>query len=127
MGILIVFLLLDAPQRKELANLNFSAIDFNSLQDGTYIGEYQGRKFHYRDTEIKIVVAKGAVTDVKVVKGAIDKDGKPLALKEDQNIYRVIDSALQAKSLDVDVISGATVTSKAHLKAMEEALLQAQR
>jgi len=34
-------------------------------------------------------------------------------------------TAIEAKTLDVDVISGATVTSKTHLKAFENALKQA--
>jgi uncharacterized protein with FMN-binding domain len=35
-------------------------------------------------------------------------------------------SVIEAQSLRVDAISGATLTSKAHLKAVEAALLQAQ-
>lgn len=125
-SVLIAGLLLDAPGRKEIAELTFSQIDFGTLRDGTFVGEYKGTKSHLRDTQVTVVVSKGMVSEVTTVKGAVDKDGNPINLKGDQNINRVFDSVLQEKTLDVDVISGATLTSKTHLKAMENALIQSQ-
>ena len=42
------------------------------------------------------------------------------------NIFHIFDDVQKSKSLQVDVISGATLTSKVHLKALEDALKQAQ-
>ncbi|AEV28823.1 hypothetical protein SpiGrapes_0998 [Sphaerochaeta pleomorpha str. Grapes] len=125
-AVLIAGMLLDAPGRKEIAELTFSSIDFDTLQDGTYVGEFKGTKSHMRDTQVAVVVSKGIVSDVKIKKGAIDKNGKAVPLKGDQTIDQLFDSVLQKKTFDVDVISGATLTSKTHLKAMENALMQSQ-
>jgi len=125
-SVVIAGLLLDAPGRKEIAEMTFSQIDFDILRDGTYVGEFKGTKSHLRDTQVAVVVSEGMVSEVTIVKGAVDKDGNPVNMKGDQNINQVFDSVLQEKTLDVDVISGATLTSKTHLKAMENALIQAQ-
>ncbi|MDX9809144.1 MAG: FMN-binding protein [Sphaerochaetaceae bacterium] len=124
---LAVGVLLDAPGRKEALDLTFSAIDFKNLKDGTYTGEYQGTKSHMRDTKVEISVSAGNVSDIKILKGAVDTNGKAVKMGKDQTISEVFQNVLQSQSLDVDVISGATITTKTHLKALEQALVQAQR
>lgn len=47
-------------------------------------------------------------------------------LKGGLGIDDLFNKAIQSETLGVDVISGATVTSKSHLKALEDALMQAQ-
>ena len=119
-------LLLDAPGRREIAQLSFSSIDFSNLHDGTYVGNFKGEKSHLRDTQVEVVVSEGIVSDTKIIKGAIDKNGEPTILKNNRSMLQILDAVAQAKTLEVDVISGATITSKSHLKAMEDALIQAQ-
>ena len=121
-----VVLLFDGPGRREIAELRFSPIDFNNLHDGMYVGNFKGEKSHLRDTQVEIVVSEGIVSDTKIIKGAIDKNGEPMVLKGNRSVLQILDAVAQAKTLEVDVISGATITSKSHLKAMENALVQAQ-
>jgi len=123
---LSVALLADAPGRREAAGQTFSPMDFNHLRDGKYIGEYQGTKSHLRDTKVEVVVDKGMVSDVRILKGAIDKNGQPVKLTGGRSVPDLFETALQSQTLEVDVISGATITSKTHLKALEHALSQAQ-
>lgn len=54
------------------------------------------------------------------------KDGTPAVIKGGLSIDNLFDNAVKSQTLQVDVISGATITSKAHLKALENALEQAQ-
>ena len=119
-------ILADAPGRREIEELTFSDVKFKNLHDGTYIGEYKGTKAHTRDTKVEIIVSGGEIKDIKILKGALGKDGKPVEIKGGLSIDNLFDRAVQSQTLKVDVISGATITSKAHLKAFENALKQAQ-
>ncbi|MNW67989.1 FMN-binding domain protein [compost metagenome] len=59
------------------------------------------------------------------MKGALDKEGKPAVLTGGVSIGDLFSNIVKSQSLQVDVISGATLTSKVHLKALENALKQA--
>lgn len=119
-------ILSDAPGRREIGLLTFSTVDFNNLRDGFYIGEYKGTKSHFRDTKVEVTISGGNISDVKILKGAVDKEGNTVKLTGGQSIGDLFDNVMASKTLQVDVISGATLTSKAHLKAIENALEQAQ-
>ncbi len=119
---LIAGMMADAPARKEALELTFSSIDFTRLKDGTYVGEYRGTTSRLRDTMVEVMVANGAVSAVSIIKGAVDKDGKPLPLRQGKSIEDIFKTAIDQQTLQVDVISGATITSKTHLKALENAL-----
>ena len=119
-------ILADASGRREIKELTFSTLDFKGLRDGTYIGEYIGTKSHSRDTKVEVLISDGEISDVTILKGAVDKEGKPTELTGGKSIDNLFDNAIKSQTLQVDVISGATLTSKAHLKALENALEQAQ-
>ncbi|AIQ51906.1 FMN-binding protein [Paenibacillus sp. FSL R7-0331] len=118
-------MLYDAAGRREIRQLSIGAIDFSKLQDGSYTGEYSGTLNHLRDAEVQVTVSAGRVSEIRILKGAVDKTGKPLELKEGLSIVDLFGTVLQRQSLLVDAISGATLTSKTHLKALEHALEQA--
>ncbi len=123
---LIGGILLSAPGRREIKELTISAVDFGKLRDGTYVGEYIGTKDHFRDTKVEVTISGGKISGIKILKGALDKEGKPAELTGGKNIEDLFNNAVNTESLQVDVISGATLTSKTHLKALENALKQAQ-
>ncbi|OPA74589.1 FMN-binding protein [Paenibacillus selenitireducens] len=119
-------ILSSAPGRREVQKLTIDAVDFKKLRDGTYVGEYIGTKDHSRDTKVQVSIAAGQISDIKILKGALDKKGKPAELNGGLSIGDLFSNVMKSQSLQVDVISGATLTSKAHLKALENALEQAQ-
>ncbi len=90
-----------------------------------YIGQWKGSTSHLRDTQIEVKVSGGEVESFKILKGAAAKNGQPVKLSKGRTIDDLFKAAIEARSLGVDVISGATVTSKTHLKAFEDALKQA--
>lgn len=138
MGIIVVILitvigvgllagfLADAPGRREAGELVFSDVKFKNLIDGTYIGEFKGEKSHLRDARVEVTISAGEISDITILQGAVDKEGKPAKLTGGRDIDDLFNNAIQSQTLQVDVISGATLTSKAHLKALENALEQAQ-
>lgn len=119
-------ILADAPGRREIKELTFSNLDFKNLRDGIYIGEYEGTKSHSRNTKVEVLISGGKISDVTILNGAVDKEGTPVELTGGKSIDDLFDNAIKSQTLQVDVISGATLTSKTHLKALENALEQAQ-
>lgn len=124
LGLLAGFLA-DAPGRNELKSLTIGEADFTNLQDGVFVGEYTGTKGHLRDAAVKITVTDGTVTGIQILKGAVDSSGNPTELTKGITIADLLKNAVESKTLQVDAVSGATLTSKAHLKALENALKQA--
>ncbi|GAB6086991.1 FMN-binding protein [Alkaliphilus crotonatoxidans] len=118
----MIALLTDTPERQELQMLTIGNVDFNKLQDGTYVGEYNGTKGNSRDVTVEVTIFGGEITDIKILKGALDSDGNPVEVTDGMTMDDLLQRVIRSKSLQVDAISGATLTSKAHLKALENAL-----
>jgi uncharacterized protein with FMN-binding domain len=108
-----------AAEHREARSLPLDAVDFDRLSDGTYHGVYAGGMFEWRYNECDVTVSGGRVTDIKI-SGTQD----PAAENFDHEM--LYDRVIVEQSLQVDTISGATLTSKAYLQAVENALIQAQ-
>jgi uncharacterized protein with FMN-binding domain len=107
-------------EHREAASLPLNAVDFNRLDDGKYHGAYAGGMYRWRYNECDVVVTQGKVTDIQLTTS--NDPGKENA--QTQMLY---DRVIQAQSLQVDTISGSTLTSKAYLQCVENALVPAQR
>lgn len=115
-----------APGRNELQNMVIADVDFKKLQDGVYTGAYRGTKDSFRNAAVEVTVASGAVTKIRVTEGSLAGDKQRTEIRKGRTINDLFDEVIKSQSLQqVDVISGATLTSKAHLKAVENALEQA--
>ncbi|MPM07395.1 hypothetical protein SDC9_53701 [bioreactor metagenome] len=117
-----IVLVRTAPGRNELKNMVIDNVDFSKLKDGTYIGEYNGTKDSFRNAKVQVTVKSGKVTDIEVTGGALAGDKQTTKIGETYTIKDLFDRVIKAQSLQVDVITSATLTSKAHLKAVENAL-----
>lgn len=104
-------------EHKEAKNLPIKDIDFKSVKNGTYKGNYAGGMYKWRANECEAKVESGKVLSIKLT-STIDPAKQNMQV--DELYKRVIDK----QSLQVDTISTATLTSKAYLKAVENALLQ---
>jgi len=109
-----------SKEHQEARNLPLKEFDFSKLKDGIYHGTYEGGMYKWRVNECQATVASGKVTKIELVNNT-DPGEKNTQYKE---LYQRV---IQKQSLQVDTISGATLTSRAYLKAVENALLQAQR
>jgi uncharacterized protein with FMN-binding domain len=107
-------------EHKEAANLPIEAVDFSRLKDGTYTGEYAGGMYKWRVNQVQVEISSGKVTDIEPL-GASDPNKK---YPERDAIYGRV---MEAQSLQVDTVSGATLTSKAYLKGLEDALIKAEK
>ncbi len=105
---------------RENNQLTIGTIDFDRLQDGTFIGSYKGyaRGLRLRAKEIQVTVSSGAVVAIHLI-----ENEEPVEITEGQ-MNDLMQRVIQSQSLEVDVISGASVTSKTYLYAVEDALKQ---
>lgn len=109
-----------SKEHDEARNLPLDKVNFSRLKDGTYTGSYEGGMYKWRANKVQVTVVSGKVTDIKL-QSPINGDTEPK--KKDLLYGRVI----EAQSLQVDAISGATLDSKAYLQAVENALKQAEK
>ena len=124
--LLAAMVIATTPGRDELKNLVVADVDFGNLQDGVYTGAYRGTKDSFRNAAVEVTVESGAVKKIKVTEGALAGDKQETKIGKGQTIKNLFDEIIENQSLQVDVVSGATLTSKAHLNAVENALKQAE-
>lgn len=104
-------------EHREAKNLPIAIIDFNNIKDGIYIGDYEGGMYKWRTNEVQVTVSEGKVKDIKLLKQKFE-------FKDANKLYN---NVIQSQSLQVDTISGATLTSKSYLKSIENALIKAEK
>jgi uncharacterized protein with FMN-binding domain len=88
-------------------------------------GQYTGQDFpnQFGDTQVKVTIAGGRITDVQAVQLPFDR---PRSAEISQYASpRLHDEVLQAQSAQIDSLSGATYTSDAYAQSVQSALDQA--
>lgn len=95
-----------------MREMQIKDVDLRSLADGDYVGAFSYGGFEYR---VKTVVKERRIVDVVVLQNR-DTD----YAKEAEG---VLPEMVKRQTPNVDAISGATTTSKALMKAVENALI----
>jgi len=87
--------------------------DLSLKTDGTYRGNYDLSGTPV-DVVLDVTIQNNKITGIKIVKHLCSPIGK--------KAEKIIDQIIVVQSLDVDAVSGATGSSKAIIKAVENAL-----
>ncbi|AOT71241.1 FMN-binding protein [Geosporobacter ferrireducens] len=111
LGIYLFFILPNEKNLDVIRNMPIENVDLNKINDGVYKGDFSYGSHTYK-VEVSVIEHKLEKIDV------ISNRDSSHAKKAEGVISRI----LEEQSLDVDVVSGATTTSKALLKAVENAL-----
>jgi uncharacterized protein with FMN-binding domain len=98
--------------RQAVEEITIGEIDLSKVPDGTYTGSSEAV---WVGATVEITVNDHRITDIKLD----HRHGQGEAAEV------ITDHVLEAQSLQVDIISGVTSSSKVILKAMENALLSA--
>jgi len=94
---------------KEGKNVEINSVDISKLEDGTYVGKYSKDRW---TSEVEVSVKGKKIENIKLMSEQLTPDvGDELSKK-----------IIEKQNVNVDVISGATVSSKAYLKSVENAL-----
>lgn len=104
-------------EHREAASLPLNRVDFKKIRDGSYHGRYEGGMYKWRVNECQVTVESGKVTAIEPLVGVVDQGNGSTKM--------LYDRVIKEQSLQVDTISGATLTSKSYLQAVENALVQA--
>lgn len=92
-------------------NMVINHVNVSQLQDGVYKGKYSGGRW---SNEVNVMIKDRKITKIDTVKSVLIE--MPEVTKE------LFNNVIEKQDTTVDIVSGATVTSKAYLKAIENAL-----
>ena len=98
---------------EEGKNIEIKGINMTNIEDGTYKGRYE---FGRWSNELEVTVKENKITDIKVL-----NDVKYASPDVSDKLFGEV---IEAQNSKVDTVSGATVTSKAYLKSIENALIK---
>lgn len=105
------------PNQRELAavrNIKIENVNLQEIDDGIYRGSYTYGSYTY---EVEVKVNDHKISEIDIVSNRDTSHSK----KAEGIIIKVVEE----QSLDVDIVAGATTTSKALLKSIENALKSA--
>lgn len=105
-------------EHREARSLPLNAVDFSRLNDGVWHGAYAGGMYQWRYNECDVTITNGKVVDINLTAAQnldVLRDGAEMQYE------RVISD----QSLQVDTISGSTLTGKGYLQCVENALIPA--
>lgn len=94
----------------EGAKLTVNPIDLSSVSDGVYHGRYASGRW---TNELDVTVKDHKIYDIKIK--------KDVTFPKPEWAQQLFERVIEKQNTDVEVVSGATVTSKAYLKAVENA------
>ncbi|HHX76799.1 MAG TPA: FMN-binding protein [Firmicutes bacterium] len=98
---------------KKLATLPVAEVDVAEIPDGVYRGSFS---FFPVSAEVEVTVANHAISGIKLLEHMHARGAAAEV---------IVEKVKDAQSLEVDLVSGATFSSKVILKAIEDALVEA--
>lgn len=101
--------------QKQVADITISNVDISKAADGTYTGSYE---VLWVAAEVRVTIKNHKIEGIELVS---HKNGRGTSAE----IIPV--KVVEAQSLEVDIVSGATSSSKVILKAIENALNSAKK
>ena len=105
----IGFFIVATKGLKEVASTPINNVEIKFIKDGDYIGNYSKERWL---SEVKVTVKDKEIKDIKLL-------SSPLTPEISDDLFKEI---IKNQNIKIDVISGATATSKAYLKSVENAL-----
>ena len=92
-------------------NLSINKINLEEIEDGIYKGRYEAGRW---SNEVQVEIVDNRINSISIV--------DDIMLSQPEVREEVFKRVLDKQNLDVDIISEATVTTKAYLKSIEVAL-----
>lgn len=95
-----------------VAEAQFETPDIASMPDGSYSGTFRSGIV---SAKVKVTITAGTISDIRIVRH-FNGQG--------ESAEKIIEDVIAEQSVEVDIISGATYSSKVILKAIETALTE---
>ncbi len=110
-GVIMILMAARFKEQKTVRAMPIQDIDLAKIRDGSFPGDFSYGDFTY---QVTVTVKNHRIEDVKILKNRTTEHA--------QRAEGVVEEILKSQSLNVDAVSGATTTSKALLKTVENAL-----
>ena len=94
----------------DVNSISVSNPNMANITDGIYVGEYSITPVY---VEVEVSVTEHKITNIKIIEHENGLGGKA---------EKIVDNVISRQSLEVGAVSGATVSSKCIIKAIENAL-----
>ena len=94
----------------DVNSITVSNLNMANITDGIYVGEYSITPVY---VEVEVSVTEHKITNKKIIEHENGLGGKA---------EKIVDNVISRQSLEVGAVSGATVSSKCIIKAIENAL-----
>lgn len=107
----LLFMGCASKEMRIVRHMEIQNVDTNNIQDGEYVGSFSYSGFEYK---VKTIVKNHRIIDIIILQNRDTKHAK--------SAEGVIPEIIKKQTPNVDAISGATTTSKALMKAVEESL-----
>lgn len=108
LGVGVVYMMYSTT--KEAEGIKLSHVDMKNIEDGTYVGE---QRIGLVNVEVNVIVLNHKLVQVDLIKHETGMG---------QDAKEVIPKMIKENDIHVDVVSGATISSKTIMKACENAL-----
>lgn len=102
----LFFIMKDIPKLKALP---IESVSISSLQDGTYEGNFE---FSRWKSDVKVSIKNGQIVNIERLSEPLTPDVST----------ELSNRMIEEQKVDVDVVTGATASSKAYMKSVENAL-----
>jgi len=112
-GIVAYFVVKIQDDLEYLKVIQIEDVDLNSVEDGTYLGEYSCFPV---SVIVEVDIVSHKIVDLTIIK---HDNGQGEAAEI------IIDNVIDSQSLELDSIAGATYSSRVILLAIEDALIKA--
>jgi len=112
-GIVVVLAMMTACNSTKLSEIEAVLPDMQYKSDGTYRGSYDLSGTPVKVT-LDVTIQRGTISGINIVQHFCSPIGK--------KAEKIVERVIEEQSLSIDAISGATASSKAILKAVEDAL-----
>lgn len=100
-----------SQEKTRVRQMKIQDVDLSNVRDGEYVGSFSYGGFDYR---VKTTINGHKITNIEILHNRNTKHAK--------RAEGVVPEMLEKQTPNVDAISGATTTSKALMKAVENSL-----
>jgi uncharacterized protein with FMN-binding domain len=112
-AVLVVYCKTSANAKSATENITFQVVNAAGVPDGVYNGSYEIGPVK---VIVQATIKDGSFADIDILEHRRGLGGKA---------ERIVEDVIRSQRLDIEAVSGATVSSKAILKALEDALKSA--
>lgn len=109
---IVVYFMDFREYKKNVENIAFENIELSDVEDGTYVGEYDGG---YIYAKVEVIIEDGRIISINLMEHRNER-GKTAEV--------IVDNVVATQRIDVDAVSGATNSSNVIKKAIENAITQ---